>query len=771
MRSWNRLGVFMLFAMATICVVGCSSNSTPQTPPPTPTYTIGGTISGITAAGLVLQDNGGDNFTVSANATSFTFATAITSGGAYSVSVFAEPTGFNCAVTSGSGTASANVTSVSIACIQAYSIGGSVFGLSGAGLSLEDNGGNKVTVSAGSPSYAFVFPGAIPSGGAPYSVTVSSDPAGQECTVANPAGTATANVTNANVSCSAVPSGSFTISGTIKGLKTSGVMLQDQAGINDDDLLPVSANGTFSFLDPIAVGGSYNVSVLTQPTGRFCAVSNGTGTPTADVTNVSVVCLGEWTWMGGSKSGGGYGGQPGVYGTLGTPAAANVPGGRERGVTWIDKSGKAWLFGGQGQDSTGSSFGVLNDLWQFDPTLGTTGEWTWMGGSNVAPPSTSSGTSGEPGTYGTLGIAVPSNDPGARTDAASWVDASGVLWMFGGEGIDAYGLTGYLNDMWKFDPTQGTAGEWTWMGGNNTVGVPFGGQTGVYGTPGTPASTNIPGGRYGSITWKDASGNFWLFGGSGVDISGAQGYLNDMWKFTPSTGQWTWMGGDPLTTGSQGQSGVYGTQGTPFPSNIPGGREDGVAWTDASGNLWLFGGIGADANGNFAYENDLWKYDPTLYATGGWAWMGGSSTAPTTSEGQPGIYGAQGTAASANTPGGRFGALTWTDASGNVWLSGGDGYDSADTSGYLNDLWEYTPGATGSVGQWAWMGGSSTVGISQGQPGSYGILGVTGTGTPGGRFGSVGWIDASGSLWLFGGNGYDSTGAEGYLNDLWKYQP
>ena len=134
MRSWNRLGVFMLFAMATICVVGCSSNSTPQTPPPTPTYTIGGTISGITAAGLVLQDNGGDNFTVSANATSFTFATAITSGGAYSVSVFAEPTGFNCAVTSGSGTASANVTSVSIACIQAYSIGGSVFGLSGAGL-------------------------------------------------------------------------------------------------------------------------------------------------------------------------------------------------------------------------------------------------------------------------------------------------------------------------------------------------------------------------------------------------------------------------------------------------------------------------------------------------------------------------------------------------------------------------------------------------------------------------------------------------------------
>ena len=772
MRSWNRLGVFTLFAMATISVVGCSSNSTPQTPPPTPTYTISGTISGITAAGLVLQDNGGDNLTVSANASTFTFATAITSGGAYSVTVFAQPTGFNCAVTNGSGTASANVTNVSIACVQAYSIGGSVFGLSGAGLALEDNGGNKVTVSVGSPSYAFVFPGAIPSGGAPYSVTVSADPAGQECIVANPAGTATANVTNVNVSCSAVPSGSFTISGTIKGLKSSGVMLQDQAGINDDDLLPVSTNGTFTFLDPIAAGGSYNVSVLTQPVGRNCAVSNGTGTPTANVTNVSVVCVGEWTWVDGSKSGGGYGGVTGVYGTLGTPAATNTPGGREQAVAWTDASGKAWLFGGQGQDSTGSAYGVLNDLWKFDPTLGTTGEWTWMGGSNVETPSTTFGTSGAAGTYGTLGIAVPSNDPGARSQAASWLDASGHLWMFGGEGIDAYGLTGQLNDLWKFDPTLGATGEWTWMGGSNTVGIPFGGQPGIYGSQGTPAQTNIPGGRYGAMTWKDASGNFWLFGGQGIDVTGTQGYLNDMWKYTPSTGQWTWMGGSVLTTGSQGQSGVYGTQGTPFPTNIPGGRDSGATWTDASGKLWLFGGIGADANGNFAYENDLWMFDPTLYATGGWTWMGGSSAPPTGSQGQSGTYGAQGTAAPANIPGGRFGAVSWIDASGNFWLSGGDGYDGNGTAGYQNDLWEYTPSATGDTGQWTWMGGSSSVGNTQGQPGSYGILGVIGTGNPGGRFGAAGWIDASGSLWLFGGDGYDSTGAQaGYLNDLWKYQP
>ena len=34
------------------------------------------------------------------------------------------------------------------------------------------------------------------------------------------------------------------------------------------------------------------------------------------------------------------------------------------------------------------------------------------------------------------------------------------------------------------------------------------------------------------------------------------------------------------------------------------------------------------------------------------------------------------------------------------------------------------------------------------------------------------WIDASGNLWLFGGDGYDSVGTQDeYLNDLWKYQP
>jgi hypothetical protein len=77
-------------------------------------YAIGGTVYGLTGT-VVLQDNGGDNLTISANGT-FTFLTTLTSGSAYSVTVLTQPSGQTCAVTSSSGTATANVTSVVVNC-------------------------------------------------------------------------------------------------------------------------------------------------------------------------------------------------------------------------------------------------------------------------------------------------------------------------------------------------------------------------------------------------------------------------------------------------------------------------------------------------------------------------------------------------------------------------------------------------------------------------------------------------------------------------------
>ncbi len=450
----------------------------------------------------------------------------------------------------------------------------------------------------------------------------------------------------------------------------------------------------------------------------------------------------EWAWMGGSStmSCGTTGcGQPGVYGTLSTPAAGNVPGGRSAAATWSDSGGHLWLFGGSGYDANGIR-GYLNDLWEFNPS---TNEWAWMGGSSALPGS----GSGQYGVYGTLGKPASENVPGGRDAATSWRDLSGHLWLFGGEGFDANGNYGYLNDLWELDPSTNL---WTWMGGSSTVPSWGYGQPGTYGTLGTPASGNIPGGRYGATSWTDLSGYLWLFGGYGSDASGIGGYLSDLWEFDPSINEWAWMGG----TSTVGSIGVYGTLGVPAAINKPGSRLGATSWTDGNGDLWLFGGFGFDATGDDGALNDLWEFNP---ATNKWTWTGGSNMVS-----QSGVYGKLGTPATGNIPGSRLGSARWTDSGGNLWLFGGAA-NWMGGSGEGNDLWEFDP----SVNEWAWMGGSSTAD----QPGVYGALGTpAGGNNPGGSLNAASWTDSHGIFWFFGGYGYDASGNAGSLNSLWRYQ-
>jgi N-acetylneuraminic acid mutarotase len=383
------------------------------------------------------------------------------------------------------------------------------------------------------------------------------------------------------------------------------------------------------------------------------------------------------------------------------------------------------------------------------------GEWAWMSGASTSD--------GQTGNYGTLGVPSPSNVPGYRTIATTWTDSSGNLWLFGGSGPSS-GTNGsiHLNDLWEFNP--GT-NQWTWMSGyDNTVG-------GVYGTLGVPATANVPGARQAAMGWADSSGNLWLFGGSGYDSAKTFGILNDLWKFNPTTKQWTWMGGSStVPNATDCQPGIYGTLGVASANNVPGGRSSAASWTDADGNFWLFGGPGCDSASTQALLNDLWKFDPS---TNEWAWMGGSSTALYTAYGAPGIYGIQGVASAANVPGGRFVSGGWTDSSGNLWLFGGEGYDSVGARGYLNDLWEFNP----STNQWTWISGSRTLGNSNcyqpgiecSQPGIYGTLGQSAAlNVPGGRIGAVGAFDSNGNFWLFGGEN-NAGGIINDLNDLWKF--
>ena len=466
----------------------------------------------------------------------------------------------------------------------------------------------------------------------------------------------------------------------------------------------------------------------------------------------------EWTWMGGGSTN-----RPsGVYGTLGTPAADNIPTVRQFAAGWTDKNGNFWLFGGLGNP---------NDFWEFNPS---TNEWAWMGGNSTVS-CTEGVMCGNPGVYGTLGTPAAGNIPGSRGEAVSWTDSSGKLWLFGGVGNDgSNGEGGYRNDLWVFDPS---TNEWAWMGGPSACADAGCQLLGVYGALGTPAAGNFPGSHEYAMGWTDKNGNLWLFGGYGAgggEVANANGWgdLNDLWEFNPSTNEWAYMGGNKVGNGYSAP-GVYGTLGTPAAGNIPSGRQSATTWTDSKGNLRLFGGgFGPADYVSTTALNDLWAFNPS---TNEWTWMGGSSTVSScwtygtayygqsTFCAQPGVYGTLGVPAAGNIPGSRSRAVGWTDSSDNFWLFGGFGYD-ANGPGLFNDLWVFSP----STSEWTWMGGSSTLGSCTeqgcGQPGVYGTLGVPALGNiPGGRSDAVSWTDNSGNFWLFGGF-YGS-------NELWEYQP
>lgn len=64
--------------------------------------------------------------------------------------------------------------------------------------------------------------------------------------------------------------------------------------------------------------------------------------------------------------------------------------------------------------------------------------------------------------------------------------------------------------------------EWTWVGGTQNIDDP-----GVYGILGVASSSNLPMSRDSAVTWTDAKGNFWLFGGQ---AAGRFSLMNDFWK-------------------------------------------------------------------------------------------------------------------------------------------------------------------------------------------------------------------------------------------------
>ncbi|WP_131795840.1 DUF1566 domain-containing protein [Fluoribacter gormanii] len=170
-------------------MVNCSTN----------TRTVGGSVSGLVASeSVVLQNNGGDDLLINSNG-QFIFSMPVTQGAVYKVTVLTQPATQTCTVTNSSGTVGAsNITNVQVSCsTNAYTVGGTVSGLSGT-VVLQDNGSDNVTINSNGP-FRFATPVAQ---GAPYNVSVLTQPATQTCSVSNGSGSmGGANVTNIGVNC------------------------------------------------------------------------------------------------------------------------------------------------------------------------------------------------------------------------------------------------------------------------------------------------------------------------------------------------------------------------------------------------------------------------------------------------------------------------------------------------------------------------------------------------------------------------------------------
>ncbi len=623
-----------ILVVTSVLLVGCNlrrttSGSNPGSGSGTGPFTIGGVVTGLASGstGLVIQDNATDNLTISGNGT-FTFKTAIVSGKGYNVSISTPPTSPSqtCTVANPAGTAAANVTNVQITCSTGtLSIGGTVVGLLGTGLVLQNNGGDDLAIATSNP---FTFKTAVAIG-SKYSVTVSTQPASptQTCTVTNGTGTANTNVGNIQITCS---TGTISIGGTVTGLAQagSGIILQN----NGIDSLTVRANGSFTMPTLVSAGSTYTITILTQPSGpnQTCTVTSGKGTANANVTNVQIVCPAIFHTIGGT-----------VVGLVGATSKLVLQ--NKLGDNLTVTSNGAFTFNTPIADGStydvsllswnpDSQPGVGVVLWGYQGTATSAvtsvivdcghNDWSWFDGVSTANAN---------GTFTTPTPAPPTFDadsPGGRKYPATWTDFNGNLWLFGGFGLTfTPGLTPpatELNDMWEYTGTQ------NYFGSYNNIWINL-----------IPAFTAGPAPRTGAVTWTQpgAGGDLFLFGGE----DGGGTFYNDVWRYhivPGSAGTWTHV------SGGANLNGAYGTQNVPSINNFPGSRWGATGRIDGSGKVWLFGGYGYDsASATPGLLNDLWNYD---ISTGQWTWVSGSKTAN-----QSGNYGTLNVPLGTNIPGAR----------------------------------------------------------------------------------------------------------------------
>ena len=474
-------------------------------------FTLGGTISGLgNNTGLVLV-NGTDSLTVPAGATSFTMPTPVPYGSTYAVTVTRSPAGLTCSVANGQGTVgAANVTNIQLTCAdQSYTVGGTVSGLpASTTLALQLNNASPYTV-AGNGAFTMPTPVAY---GSLYTLAVSTPPTGYTCTVSS-TGTGTmpaGNVTNVGIVCAQI---TFSISGTITGLTASGLQIDNNGVATTPATNPAAGANQFSLQSAVAYGGSYSVTVGTNPSGEGCVVTNGSGQNVISaVTTVAINCVstsftspGAYTFTvpagvtsiqivatGGGGAGGagienigGNGGNGGVV-----TATLNVT---------ANETLNLEVGGGGGLDGTFSAGGGSSNASDSANDLIIAGGGGGGGGTAIPPMNGAGGTGGNGAGAGSpAGTSGGAPNGGAGGSNETGGVAGGLDASAGGSGDGGPGGNG-------FEGTTGGLG--AGAGGGGQGGGTGGGGGGGYGGGGGGTSVGLGGGGGGGGGGSIALGN------------------------------------------------------------------------------------------------------------------------------------------------------------------------------------------------------------------------------------------------------------------------
>lgn len=252
----------------TLAACGGGGGGGTSTPPLAAAYKVGGAVSGVTAAGLVLRNNGGDDKAISSVDASYTFGTSVIAGTSYNITVLSNPSNLKCSVDPlyASGVMPASpVTKADVSCVTAYPINVILTGLNGGAVLLQNNGNDNLLLSANG-TYTFSTPVADNTG---YSVSVLAQPdsPAQSCTFNTypTFGTVSGASASVSINCVANPSPAVDKYAYVANY-----------GSNNVSAYTINAgSGVLATVTPSTIAtGAGPSAVAVDPSGQFAYVTN-----------------------------------------------------------------------------------------------------------------------------------------------------------------------------------------------------------------------------------------------------------------------------------------------------------------------------------------------------------------------------------------------------------------------------------------------------------------------------------------------------------------